>query len=70
MSISTEAYSAGEARRIGVNELMLNAGSRAFGFNMDLPLSLLEEARRRYESTVEFLQCLGMQIHPRPFGER
>jgi len=69
-NISAQAYSAGEAWRTAVNELTLNAASRAFGFNRDLPIPLLEEARRRYEATMGYLRSLGMEIHGRPFGDR
>jgi hypothetical protein len=68
--LSQRAYAAGEAWRTGQNQLTINAASRFFGFNRDLPASLFAEARTRYESVVQFLRSLGIDVIAIPFGQR
>lgn len=69
-NISQQAYAGGEAWRTGPNHITISAASRAFGFNRELPSSVLAEAAARYDATVQFLRSIGLEVTAIPFGQR
>lgn len=68
--LSSSAYAGGEAWRTGPNQLTITSASGAFGYNRDLPASLLAQGGVRYNAVVDFLRCLGLDITAVPFGPR
>jgi len=69
-NLSRGAYSGGEAWRTAEGQLTITPASGAYGYNRDLPASLLAEGGVRYNAVVEFLRSLGLDVTAVPFGPR
>ena len=69
-NVSQQAYAAGEAWRTGPDQLTVTAASRAYGFNDKLGVEIFAEAAARYESAMNFLRSLGIDVKALPFGLR
>jgi WXG100 family type VII secretion target len=77
-NISDAAYFGGEAWRTGPNEVTINAGSGAFGYNRDYAKSLTGEAMERYvadmqarfDRAAEYFRQLGFEVRTIPLTER
>jgi hypothetical protein len=69
-NVSQQAYAAGEAWRTGPDQLTVSAASRAYGFNDKLGVEMFAEAAVRYESAINFLRSLGIDVKALPFGLR
>ena len=77
-NISDSAYFGGEAWRTGPNEITINAGSGAFGYNRDYAKSLTGEALEAYKSAMqarfdraaEYFKDLGFEVKTIPLAER
>jgi hypothetical protein len=77
-NISDDAYFAGEAWRTGTNEITINSGSRAFGYNWQTGKKLtgaeksayMAEMQSRYNRATEYFESLGLKVKVMPLGER
>jgi type III secretion translocon protein HrpF len=77
-NISDDAYFAGEAWRTGTNEITINSGSRAFGYNWQTGNKLtgvkksayMAEMQNRYNRAVEYFESFGLKVKVVPLGER
>jgi WXG100 family type VII secretion target len=77
-NISDKAYFGGEAWRTGPNEITINAGSGAFGYNQRIANSLTGEALQAYKAAMqvrfdraaEYFRQLGFEVKTIPLTER
>jgi hypothetical protein len=77
-NVSDTAYFGGEAWRTGPNEITLNAGSGAFGYNRNIANSLTGEAlddylaatQARFDRAAEYFRQLGFEVKQIPLTER
>lgn len=77
-NISDAAYFGGEAWRTGPNEITINAGSGAFGYNREVARGLTGEALERYladmqarfDRAAEYFRQLGFEVKMIPLTER
>ncbi len=77
-NISDSAFFAGEAWRTGPNEITINAGSGAFGYNRQYAQSLTGEAleaykaamQARFDRAVEYFRQSGFEVKQIPLTER
>jgi hypothetical protein len=76
--MSDTAYFGGEAWRTGPNEITINAGSGAFGYNQRQAASLSGEAldeyrvatQTRFDRAAEYFRELGFEVKMIPLTER
>ncbi len=77
-NISDSAHFGGEAWRTGPNEITINAGSGAFGYNARYADSLTGEAlesyraamQARFDRAAEYFKGLGFEVNLIPLTER
>jgi len=77
-NISDAAYFGGEAWRTGPNEITINAGSGAFGYNRSVANSLTGEAlddylaatQARFDRAAEYFRELGFEVKQIGLAER
>jgi hypothetical protein len=64
-----KAFAGGEFWRTGENEITVNAGFGAFGYNYKQP-DLIAQAIQRYDTAVSFFRELGLTVTAIPAGKR
>jgi len=77
-NMSDAAYFGGEAWRTGPNEITINAGSGAFGYNRNYANSLTGEAlddyltamQARFDRAAEYFRQLGFEVKQIPVTQR
>jgi hypothetical protein len=77
-NLSGTAYFGGEAWRTGPNEITINAGSGAFGYNREVAKGLSGETldaylagmQARFDRAAEYFRQLGFEVKQIPLTER
>jgi hypothetical protein len=68
-NLSREAFAGGEALVVGPNKIIINAGSRAYGYNWrDATVNI--EAAARYNAAKYYLRGLGLEVEVIPVNLR